>query len=177
MGQASRATDRRSSLYWTLCSGASRGARIILRTIIVFSRTPGVCVCVITQAVRQGCWKDRNDEKPKFKLATNSPQPLAVLSDARPRRRVKPRPCTALPSTSGKRQGGRRKTLTYPAGALISMFSQFRKRGRLAPVREFEQIIPFMASLACSEAVRRFEPMNGPDPGNERGDRLGDLNL
>jgi len=26
-----------------------------------------------------------------------------------------------------KRQGGRRKTLTYPAGELISMFPQFRK--------------------------------------------------
>jgi hypothetical protein len=43
------------------------------------------------------------------------------------------------------------------------MFPQFRKRGRLPPVREFVQIIPFMASLVCCEAVRRIEPMNGPD--------------
>ena len=42
------------------------------------------------------------------------------------------------------------------------------ERGRLPPVREFVQIIPFMASLACSEAVRRIEPMKGPDPRNER---------
>ena len=43
------------------------------------------------------------------------------------------------------------------------MFPQFRKRGMLPPVREFVQFIPFMVSLACSEAVRRIEPMNGPD--------------
>ena len=125
------------------------------------------------QAARQGCWKARNETK-----SQTSNQQRIFRRVGRPlRRAAKTARTRGTHATSGKRQGGRRKTLTYPAGALISMFSQFRKRGRLAPVREFEQIIPFMASLACSEAVRRFEPMNGPDPGNERGDRLGDLNL
>jgi hypothetical protein len=99
---------------------------------------------------------------------------LCVVS---PRPPARPHACTAPHLRLEKRQGGRRKTLTYPAGALISMFSQFPKRGRLPPLREFVQIIPFMASLVCSEAVRRFEPMNGPDPHNERGDRFADLNL
>ena len=57
------------------------------------------------------------------------------------------------------------------------MFPQFRNVEGSLRLGEFVQIIPFMASLACSEAVRRIEPMKGPDPRNERVDRLGGLNL
>ena len=58
------------------------------------------------------------------------------------------------------------ENLTYPAGESISMFPQFLKRGRLPPVREFVQIIPFMVSLACpvrlSEKDRTHERTRSP---------------
>ena len=131
---------------------------------------------MITQAVRQGCWKDRNDEKPNFKLADEFSAAVgrALRRAAKTARKTARMHGTPVYVWKNGKVSPKNPDLS---GRRVNFHvSAIPERGRLPPVREFMQIIPFMASLACSEAVRRIEPMKGPDPRNERGDRLGGLN-